>query len=571
MVWELDVVNCVPDSSVVEQSRMEDLIVKYIAKHGSAGMFDGIENTLEDPFEWASSCFERYDKMPKNQKGKIANAVQGLLAAYKLTKKVHDELITEKEKLVKQLSDRTENLKNYQANDTVMKIEKGQLQIEMETLKSDKLRLRSHMDALAEDLEEARAAHSYLLKTCSELNHKDHEVHNVGGDDCWNTQSDCSMKTTVKFPMAPLHATVVHSGEEMSHKISCLNPTDIHSLVTDIGKFEPGKHDPLDFLQKLEDHVTSYRLTDFDACVVLSRCLPSTLSLALSGEVKNKLGNKQDRKKALIEVLGIGPIDLDKLSEVKMREEEHPVVFANRLLEMFKTYGGFPDITTEDVRYKSSLISKSDPQTRSAIYMHVTHHSSFDEIIAKMTQFYKNRANSRNPLPVASTGLCEHRDTNFGEEYSSRVITCYECGETGHIARHCPGIGGRYKGFVCHSCGEDGHIARHCKDKRTRHQRTVCYACGKEGHIARNCGGHRPESLRIVCFSCGKRGHKARRCQSSQSRRQSYQDLLQKVHSLKTQLASLSEDKRPTEEDINTWPDGTPLGDNDGCSITSSC
>lgn len=63
----------------------------------------------------------------------------------------------------------------------------------------------------------------------------------------------------------------------------------------------------------------------------------------------------------------------EKLAEVTMRKEEHPAAFADRLLEAFKTYSGSLDITTEDVGYKSALINKSDPQTRSAIEMLVTH------------------------------------------------------------------------------------------------------------------------------------------------------------------------------------------------------
>ena len=45
----------------------------------------------------------------------------------------------------------------------------------------------------------------------------------------------------------------------------------------------------------------AYRLTDFDACVVLSMCLPSMLSRASSDKVRNRLGNNQDRKNALLQ------------------------------------------------------------------------------------------------------------------------------------------------------------------------------------------------------------------------------------------------------------------------------
>ena len=149
------------------------------------------------------------------------------------------------------------------------------------------------------------------------------------------------------------------------------------------------------------------------------------------------------------------------------------------------------------------------------------------------------------------------------------VIICHTCGEDGHIARHCPGSGGKYEHFVCYACGEEGHITRHCQDRGGRHQGIVCHLCGKEGHIARNCKDNRSEKQNSVCFSCGKRGHKARRCNSPKTKRKSYQVLLQKIHSLQTQL-TLPQDKRPKEETINTWPDKSLLGENDCSSDTSS-
>lgn len=50
------------------------MIVKYIAKHGSQEMFDGIENNVDKLYEWAISKFsiliskENFPKMPRNNK-----------------------------------------------------------------------------------------------------------------------------------------------------------------------------------------------------------------------------------------------------------------------------------------------------------------------------------------------------------------------------------------------------------------------------------------------------------------------------------------------------------------------
>ncbi len=42
---------------------MEELIVKYIVKHGSVGMFDGIEKA-DDPYECAMSQFKKLSQNP---------------------------------------------------------------------------------------------------------------------------------------------------------------------------------------------------------------------------------------------------------------------------------------------------------------------------------------------------------------------------------------------------------------------------------------------------------------------------------------------------------------------------
>ncbi|MGL4646130.1 MAG: hypothetical protein ACRCVL_03250, partial [Cetobacterium sp.] len=83
---------------------MEQLIVKYIAKHGSQGMFVGIENIVE-PYEWAISKFENDPKMPKTKKGQIANALQAVLASYKVTRKTLNALKAENEQLQSRLDE----------------------------------------------------------------------------------------------------------------------------------------------------------------------------------------------------------------------------------------------------------------------------------------------------------------------------------------------------------------------------------------------------------------------------------------------------------------------------------
>ncbi len=83
---------------------MEELIVKYIAKHGSVGMFDGIEKA-DDPYECAMSQFKSCPRMPKNKDGKFYNALQALFASYKVTKKRLEEMKTENKLLSSQFSE----------------------------------------------------------------------------------------------------------------------------------------------------------------------------------------------------------------------------------------------------------------------------------------------------------------------------------------------------------------------------------------------------------------------------------------------------------------------------------
>ena len=69
------------------------------------------------------------------------------------------------------------------------------------------------------------------------------------------------------------------------------------------------------------------------------------------------------------------------------------------------------------------------------------------------------------------------RDRSYGSERGAVSGPCYECGETGHVAKNCP-------------------VPR-------------CYQCGKKGHMARDCG-------RLRCWVCGG-PHRAEVCQRSRS------------------------------------------------------
>jgi len=269
--------------------------------------------------------------------------------------------------------------------------------------------------------------------------------------------------------MAPVHATTTmrdsEEGEEpmTSTVVRGFNPNELEAVIKNIGKFDPAKHDPLDFLKNLEGYAEVYQFTDSDACVLLRMCLPDTLSGALNQKVKNRTANKSERKQALLDVLGVMSVNWDRISEMQMRKGEHPAAFSERLLETFKTFSGNPEITQNDISFKTALISKCDSSTRAAVTMFVTPLSAYDDIIAKMTQFYNNNANEKKSHPVSAINVKTPYQSNDRDGYRKE-----EGRDTAERVERPPPYNPDNLP-VCYSCGKEGHISRVCKShlKRT--------------------------------------------------------------------------------------------------------
>lgn len=440
---------------------MEDLVVKYIAKHGTRGMFDGIEKMTEKPYEWAISQFENYPNMPKKKKAKIANALQALLASYKVTRRRVEELETENG----QLSLGVIATKNHYASETIWKEEKIRMQNDITRLQTSNDMLRSSVESLLSDLEEAKAACHFMIKNSPP------NLHDSGtqsglmqfngldlreDESCESdSESFCSLypEYTARFPQVPVHAPTNARGraEEPMNPAAVrgVAAEELQAAMNSIGKFDPVKRDPLDFLKKLEECGEVYRLTDADACTLLRMCLPDALSEALTQRVQDKTANKSERKQALLEVLGVVSVNRDKISEVQRRKGEHPALFAERLLKAFRTFSGNPNMTQNEISFKSAFVSKCAPLTLNA---GSTPQSDFGDIMAEMTQSYNSYmkksyhvsvVHDRKPYHSSGGRVTWKRDDYANEEREERpppynpesLPALYSCEKEGRNSR----------------------------------------------------------------------------------------------------------------------------------------
>src|SRR4029434_8874986 len=148
-------------------------------------------------------------------------------------------------------------------------------QKEMGILKANNNLLKSTVEVLSGELDKVIHRVSQFSNCTSDISSS-----NAGNEECWKKQSDsrdsqCQYSgVTIKYPMAPIHSTTVRNGasgdEVMSHTIKCLTPSELEAAVKIVGKFEPGRQDPLEFFHSLGTRAHIYRLKYFFAFVLFA-------------------------------------------------------------------------------------------------------------------------------------------------------------------------------------------------------------------------------------------------------------------------------------------------------------
>ncbi|KAG7559547.1 Zinc finger CCHC-type [Arabidopsis thaliana x Arabidopsis arenosa] len=92
------------------------------------------------------------------------------------------------------------------------------------------------------------------------------------------------------------------------------------------------------------------------------------------------------------------------------------------------------------------------------------------------------------------------RGARYFDPLDAGWVTCYSCGEQGHITANCPTPTKRRK--PCFICGSLDHGAKQCSKGHD------CYICNKGGHRAKDCPDkHNSGSKGAVCLRCGDFGH----------------------------------------------------------------
>ncbi|XP_068215710.1 uncharacterized protein [Palaemon carinicauda] len=80
---------------------------------------------------------------------------------------------------------------------------------------------------------------------------------------------------------------------------------------------------------------------------------------------------------------------------------------------------------------------------------------------------------------LGACSVCGGIGHHVSECKKEKVVKCYRCGMTGHIASGCRS---NHTNVICGNCGRAAHYARMSEEQHAK-----CTECGVDGHTARVC------------------------------------------------------------------------------------
>lgn len=135
------------------------------------------------------------------------------------------------------------------------------------------------------------------------------------------------------------------------------------------------------------------------------------------------------------------------------------------------------------------------------------------EAVRNSVRAMKRRGGARmmNLLEEGETGRKEKRDNT---DVTDLIKTLTEqVGRLSEEVRRLKTSGGDRSNVTCYNCGQRGHISTRCPEARK--QVGECAWCQKKGHTEATC-----RAKKVECFICHKTGHYANRCPSKDKDRQ---------------------------------------------------
>ncbi|KAH4029336.1 hypothetical protein HBI70_193480 [Parastagonospora nodorum] len=100
----------------------------------------------------------------------------------------------------------------------------------------------------------------------------------------------------------------------------------------------------------------------------------------------------------------------------------------------------------------------------------------------------------------------KHCKQEVPEEVSVQPgVECVYCKEPGHRARDCPKE--RINPFACKNCKQEGHNSKECPEPRSA-ENVECRKCNETGHFSKDC----PNVAKRTCRNCDSEDHVAKEC-----------------------------------------------------------